>query len=416
MPEITLADLVKTSAAAAPAVQTPKAAAEELNTRITVLTPEERKQVDDLKEQIDIRDSQMLMQYGSGAKQNIAEFSGNILNNVRAKDTGYIGELMTDLVTNVQDLDFDSLNKESGILGIFQKAGAKVRKFLVQYEKLEVQVDRIEGKLEEARMEMLKDIGMFDTLYEKNLEYFKQLQIYITAGEEKIRELREQTIPSLRAEVQKSRDPMHAQLVRDFEDTVSQFEKKVHDLKTSKTIAIQTAPQIKLIQNNDKLLADKIQTAIQETIPLWKSQMVMALGLARQQETLKLQRDVTDTTNALLLRNSEILKQNTINVARETERGIVDIETLKKCAAVKDVWCIPQVKNLEDELVRACNIRNVMDLTGTRTLHDHKRAFINSSNQSQMLERNEFNIRKLWSKVPDNAFAQFGNDSEKIKK
>ena len=328
MPEITLADLVKTSAAAAPAVQTPKAAAEELNTRITVLTPEERKQVDDLKEQIDVRDSQMLMQYGSGAKQNIAEFSGNILNNVRAKDTGYIGELMTDLVTNVQDLDFDSLNKESGILGIFQKAGAKVRKFLVQYEKLEVQVDRIEGKLEEARMEMLKDIGMFDTLYEKNLEYFKQLQIYITAGEEKIRELREQTIPSLRAEVQKSRDPMHAQLVRDFEDTVSQFEKKVHDLKTSKTIAIQTAPQIKLIQNNDKLLADKIQTAIQETIPLWKSQMVMALGLARQQETLK--RDVTDTTNALLLRNSEILKQNTSNVARETERGIVDIETLKK--------------------------------------------------------------------------------------
>lgn len=330
MPEITLADLVKTSAAAAPAVQTPKAAAEELNTRITVLTPEERKQVDDLKEQIDVRDSQMLMQYGSGAKQNIAEFSGNILNNVRAKDTGYIGELMTDLVTNVQDLDFDSLNKESGILGIFQKAGAKVRKFLVQYEKLEVQVDRIEGKLEEARMEMLKDIGMFDTLYEKNLEYFKQLQIYITAGEEKIRELREQTIPSLRAEVQKSRDPMHAQLVRDFEDTVSQFEKKVHDLKTSKTIAIQTAPQIKLIQNNDKLLADKIQTAIQETIPLWKSQMVMALGLARQQEALKLQRDVTDTTNALLLRNSEILKQNTSNVARETERGIVDIETLKK--------------------------------------------------------------------------------------
>ena len=330
MPEITLADLVKTSAAAAPAVQTPKAAAEELNTRITVLTPEERKQVDDLKEQIDVRDSQMLMQYGSGAKQNIAEFSGNILNNVRAKDTGYIGELMTDLVTNVQDLDFDSLNKESGILGIFQKAGAKVRKFLVQYEKLEVQVDRIEGKLEEARMEMLKDIGMFDTLYEKNLEYFKQLQIYITAGEEKIRELREQTIPSLRAEVQKSRDPMHAQLVRDFEDTVSQFEKKVHDLKTSKTIAIQTAPQIKLIQNNDKLLADKIQTALQQTIPLRNSQMVMALGLARQQEALKLQRDVTDTTNALLLRNSEILKQNPINVARETERGIVDIETLKK--------------------------------------------------------------------------------------
>lgn len=329
MPEITLADLVKSSSVQ-PAPEVPSAAAEELNSQLAVLTPDERRQVDELKEQIDVRDSQMLMQYGSGARQNIAEFSGNILNNIRAKDTGYIGELMTDLVTNVQDLNFDSLEKDSGILGIFRKAEAKVKKFLSQYEKLEVQVDRIEGKLEEARMEMLKDIGMFDSLYQKNLDYFKQLQIYITAGDAKIKELREQTIPSLRAEAEKSGDPMHAQLVRDFEDTVTQFEKKVHDLKTSKAIAIQTAPQIRLIQNNDKLLADKIQTAIQETIPLWKSQMVMALGLYRQQETLKLQRDVTDTTNALLLKNSEILKQNTIDVAKESERGIVDIETLKK--------------------------------------------------------------------------------------
>ena len=342
MPEITLADLVKSSSVQT-APEAPATAAEELNDQLSVLTPEERRQADELKEQIDVRDSQMLMQYGSGARQNIADFSENILNNIRSKDTGYIGELMTDLVTNVQDLNFDSLEKDSGILDIFRKAEAKVKKFLAQYEKLEVQMDRIEGKLEEARMEMLKDIGMFDSLYQKNLDYFKQLQIYITAGDEKIKELREQTIPSLRAEVQKSGDPMHAQLVRDFEDTVNQFEKKVHDLKTSKTIAIQTAPlktsktiaiqtapQIRLIQNNDKLLADKIQTAVQETIPLWKSQMVMALGLYRQQEALKLQRDVTDTTNALLLKNSEILKQNTLDVAKESERGIVDIETLKK--------------------------------------------------------------------------------------
>ena len=329
MPEITLADLVKSSSVQT-APEAPATAAEELNDQLSVLTPEERRQADELKEQIDVRDSQMLMQYGSGARQNIADFSENILNNIRSKDTGYIGELMTDLVTNVQDLNFDSLEKDSGILDIFRKAEAKVKKFLAQYEKLEVQMDRIEGKLEEARMEMLKDIGMFDSLYQKNLDYFKQLQIYITAGDEKIKELREQTIPSLRAEVQKSGDPMHAQLVRDFEDTVNQFEKKVHDLKTSKTIAIQTAPQIRLIQNNDKLLADKIQTAVQETIPLWKSQMVMALGLYRQQEALKLQRDVTDTTNALLLKNSKILKQNTLDVAKESERGIVDIETLKK--------------------------------------------------------------------------------------
>ncbi len=179
-------------------------------------------------------------------------------------------------------------------------------------------------------MEMLKDIGILDSLYEKNLNYFRQLQVYITAGQEKLDELREKTIPSLRAEAEKSGDPMHAQLVRDFEDLVNQFEKKLYDLKTSKTIAIQTAPQIRLIQNNDKLLADKIQTAIQETIPLWKSQMVMALGLYRQQEALRLQRNVTETTNAMLLKNSEKLKQNTLDVAKESERGIVDIETLKK--------------------------------------------------------------------------------------
>lgn len=328
MSEITLSDLIKTSSAAAevPSETTP----EEISAQISVLTPEERRQADEIREQIDVRDSQMVMQFGAGARQNIADFSENILKNIRAKDSGYVGALMTDLVTNVEKLDFDSLEKGNGILGLFQKLEAKVKRFLAQYEKLELQVGRIEGKLEEARMEMLKDIGILDSLYEKNLNYFRQLQVYITAGQEKLDELREKTIPSLRAEAEKSGDPMHAQLVRDFEDLVNQFEKKLYDLKTSKTIAIQTVPQIRLIQNNDKLLADKIQTAIQETIPLWKSQMVMALGLYRQQEALRLQRNVTETTNAMLLKNSEKLKQNTLDVAKESERGIVDIETLKK--------------------------------------------------------------------------------------
>ena len=328
MSEITLADLMNSRDTAAP-VPSPLSA-EELSREITLLSPEDRALADEIKSQIDVRDSQMLMQYGSGAKQDIADFSGHILGSIRTKDSGYAGQLMADLVTNVESLDYDDLEKDPGIFGLFQKAGAKVRRFLAQYQKLEVNVDRIEGKLEEARMQMLKDIGMFDSLYEKNLDYFRRLQVYITAGEEKLEELREKTIPSLRAEAQQSGDPMHAQLVRDFEDSVNQFEKKVHDLKTSKTIAIQTAPQIKLIQNNDKMLADKSQTAIQETIPLWKSQMVMALGMYRQQETLKLQRSVTDTTNSLLMKNSEILKQNTIDVAKESERGLVDIEALKK--------------------------------------------------------------------------------------
>ena len=202
-----------------------------------------------------------------------------------------------------------------------------------RYETLEVQIDRIEGELDKARMELLKDIGMFDSLYEKNLEYFRELQVYIVAGEEKIQEIRTETLPSLREQAREKGDPMSAQLVTDFEDTVNRFEKKVHDLKLSKTIAIQTAPQIRLIQNNDKLLVEKIQTAVLNTIPLWKSQIVIALGLSRQQSALKMQREVSDTTNALLKKNAELLKQNTIDVAKESERGIVDIETLKKVNA-----------------------------------------------------------------------------------
>ena len=330
MAEITLSALRKQRTGAEGNTVLMEENTQKLQEQITALTDEERAKVGEIKDQIDLTDAQMLMQYGSGAKQNIADFSENILNNVRNKDTGYIGELMVGLVSSVQGLDFESLEKESGIMGIFKKAEAKVKKFMMQYEKLEMQVDKIEGKLDEARMEMLKDIGMLDTMYEKNLSYFRQLQLYIAAGEEKLKEVREQTIPALRREAEASKDPMNAQVVKDFEDTVGQFEKKLHDLKISRTIAIQTAPQIRLVQNNDKLLADKIQTAIQETIPLWKSQIVMALGLYRQQEALKLQRDITDATNQLLLKNSETLKQNTLDVARETERGIVDIATLKK--------------------------------------------------------------------------------------
>lgn len=325
MSQITLADLKRNRETA---VQEGK---EERGEKFFSL--KERARIEEIKREIDIRDSQMLMQYGSGAKQNIADFSENILRNIRAKDSGYVGELMEDLIANVEGLDFTALENQGILKNIFKRAEARVKKFLAQYEKLEVQIEKIEGKLDEARMEMLKDIGMMDAMYEKNLQYFRQLSLYIIAGEEKLLELKEETLPALLWEVKESGDPMDAQLVRDFQETVDQFEKKVYDLKTSKTIAVQTAPQIRLIQNNDKLLADKIQTAIQETIPLWKSQMVMALGLYRQKEVLKLHRNITDTTNALLLKNSEQLKQNAAQVARESQRGIVDIETLKKANA-----------------------------------------------------------------------------------
>lgn len=296
------------------------------------LSPEQLARVEEIKNSIDLTDSQAALQYGVGAQRSIAGFANNILSQVRSKDSGYVGELMSDLVIKVKDVGVDKLNEDSFTdkIPFFRIASRSLKKFMQRYEDLEVQIDRIEGELEKARMEMLKDVTMFDGLYEKNLEYYRELQIYIAAGEEKLKELREETIPRLRDQARQKGDPMSAQLVSDFEDTVNRFEKKVHDLKLSRTIAIQTAPQIRLIQNNDKLLVDKIQTAVLNTIPLWKSQIVIALGLHRQNKALKIQREVTDTTNRLLEKNSELLRQNTAETAREAERGIADLDTLKK--------------------------------------------------------------------------------------
>lgn len=299
---------------------------------IETLTPEQKRRAEEIKESIDLLDSQAAIQYGAGAQRNISGFADNILAQVRSKDGGQVGELMSELLIKVKDAGVDKLGEDGFLdrIPLFRDASRSLKKFMQRYETLEVQIDRIEGEMDKARMELLKDIGMFDSLYEKNLEYFRELQIYIAAGEEKIAETRNETLPALRAEAEAKGDPMNAQLVTDFEDTVNRFEKKVHDLKLSKMIAIQTAPQIRLIQSNDKLLVEKIQTAVLNTIPLWKSQIVIALGLNRQQGVLRMQREVTDTTNALLRKNSELLKQNTGEAARESERGIVDIETLKK--------------------------------------------------------------------------------------
>ena len=307
---------------------------ETVRTQVEELTPAQRARVEELKNSIDLMDSQAVLQYGVGAQRNISSFSDHILTQVRSKDSGYVGELMSELVLKVKDAGVDQL--EDGPLDkipFLKNASRAVKRFMQRYEKLEVQIDRIEQQLDQARMQMLKDITMFDGLYEKNLEYFRELQIYIAAGEEKLKELRETTLPQLHAEAAAKGDAMSAQVVRDFEDTVNRFEKKIHDLKLSKTVAIQTAPQIRLIQNNDKMLVDKIQTAILSTIPLWKSQIVIALGLHRQESVLKMQRSVSDATNTLLTKNAELLRQNSTEVARESERGIVDLETLKKVNA-----------------------------------------------------------------------------------
>ena len=305
--------------------------AKTVQAQVEKLTPEQMARVEEVKNGINLMDSQTMIQYGVGAQRNISNFSDNILNQVRNKDSGYVGDLMSELILKVKDAEVDRL--DDGIMSkipILRNASKTIKKFMQKYERLELQIDRIEQDLEKARMQMLKDITLFDSLYEKNMEYFQDLQIYILAGDEKLKELQQVILPRLHTEAAAKGDPMSAQAVRDFEDTVSRFEKKIYDLKLSKTIAIQTAPQIRLIQNNDKMLVDKIQTAVLSTIPLWKSQIVVALGLYRQEKVLETQKSVSDATNELLTKNAELLKQNTTGVARESERGIVDLETLKK--------------------------------------------------------------------------------------
>ncbi|WP_127058623.1 toxic anion resistance protein [Veillonella ratti] len=300
--------------------------------QIEKLTPEERKQVDEIKNSIDLVASNAITQYGMAAQDNIASFSDSILSTVKSTDHATAGKLLTDLVTQVHEFEAEQ-DGSKGVLANLPVVGSLFKKaanLKESYTTLAVQIDKIQAGLDKQKMLLMKDVAMFDGLYDKNFEYFKQLQLYIQAGEEKIQELNDKTIPNLEAQAAASDNPMAHQVVQDFKDAVIRFEKKVHDLKLSKTIAIQTAPQIRIIQNNDKILVDRIQSAIYNTIPLWKNQMVLALGLDRQQEALKMQQAVSNTTNELLKRNAELLKQNSHETAVENERAIVDIETIKQ--------------------------------------------------------------------------------------
>ena len=337
MADINLDDLLKAKRAqeGAAAAETGKevVTVEQVSAAVETLTPEEKAQIVKIKDELDLTDSTAGLSYGAPAQKRIAEFSNNVLSQVRTKDSGQVGELLQGLVTQVKGYNPEGGSSGSSFLKKIPIVGSLVEKaedVKEGYTKLSVQVDRIQGGLEQAKLKMMKDIALFDNLYEQNLEYFKNLQLYIQAGEEKLKEMQEVTLPKLRAQAQASGDPMAVQVVADFEGSVQRFEKKVHDLKVSKTIAIQTAPQIRLIQNNDKALVDRVQTAIYNTIPLWKNQMVIALGLKAQQDTLRLQQAVTNTTNELLKRNAEMLKQNTVEVAKENERSIVDIETVRE--------------------------------------------------------------------------------------
>ena len=334
--EITLDGLMKAQSQAIPPVTDLHADKQELMAviehEVATLTPEDRTKVDQIKDKIDLQDTQLLAIYGVNTQKGIAQFSDTILSEVRSKDIGAVGDLMADLMVKVRDLDISEIGNQSFLdkIPFLKNMHQSVDRYLAKYDVMESQIDKIQAQLESSRMMLLKDIGTFDKLYEKNVEYFQDLQLYIVAGEEKIQEMRQETLPALFKEAEASGESMAMQVVKDFEDTVNRFEKRVFDLKTSKTMAIQTAPQIKLIQNNDKLLVDKVTDAVNNVIPLWKSQVVIALGLNRQSQVIKMQQEISNTTNELLERNAKNLRQNTIATAKEAERSTIDVETLKK--------------------------------------------------------------------------------------
>lgn len=294
------------------------------------LTKEEKKAIDEFNKKIDINDSTQILQYGVQAQTKISEFSDSVLENVRTKNTGEVGELLSDLVSQIKSFDGDISGKK-GLLGkLFSSAKKEVDYIIAKYSKIEKNVDTIEKSLEKDKIQMLKDITIFDSMYEKNLEYFKELSLYIIAGDKKIDELNNTVLPELRNKAEKSNDQLDAQAVNDMENLINRFEKKIYDLKTTRVISIQMAPQIRLLQNNEAELVEKIQSSITNTIPLWKNQMVLALGISNAKKALKNQQEVSKLTNEMLKKNSETLKQGSIEIAEESEKAIVDVETLQK--------------------------------------------------------------------------------------
>ena len=292
------------------------------------LTPEEQKVVDDFAEKIDITSSALVMQYGSGAQKKIANFSDTALANVRTKDLGEVGDEIANLVVELKS--FDAGEEEKGFLGFFKKQANRLDGMKARYDKAEVNVNKIASSLEGHQVQLMKDIVMLDKLYETNLAYHKELSMYILAGKKRLKRERETTLEELKAKAQRSGLPEDAQAANDFAQQCDSFEKKLHDLELTRMVSVQMSPQIRLVQNNNRLMAEKIQSTIVNTIPLWKSQMVLALGVAHSADAVRAQREVTDMTNELLRKNAEKLKMSTIETARESERGIVDMETLRQ--------------------------------------------------------------------------------------
>ncbi|AGF58461.1 uncharacterized protein YaaN involved in tellurite resistance [Clostridium saccharoperbutylacetonicum] len=291
------------------------------------LTEEEKKMVDEFVEKIDVTNSNSILQYGVGSQKKIADFSETALNNVKTKDLGEVGDMLTNVVCELKS--FESIEEKKGFLGLFKKTSEKLTQMKAKYDKVEGNINKICGMLETHQIQLLKDIAMLDKMYEINKTYFKELSMYILAGKKKLQKLENEELPILVERAKLSGLPEDAQSTNDFVALCNRFEKKIHDLELTRMISLQMAPQIRLVQNNDSLMSEKIQSTIVNTIPLWKSQIVLALGVAHSNNAAKVQNEVTNMTNELLRKNAETLKMSTIQTAKESERGIVDIETLR---------------------------------------------------------------------------------------
>ncbi len=310
-----------------PAEQEKKAPAPEAGPDMSMLSEAEQNAVRAFAEQIDLTDANQVIQYGAAAQKNIADFSESALEKVKTKDMGELGDMVASLLVELKTCD--EPEKKKGLAGLFQKAEISAETMRAKYAVAEVNVDRISGELEKHQLKLMKDVAVMDQMYEKNLSYFKELTMYILAGKQRLEQERATTLAALREKAAQSGLPEDAQAANDFENKCIRFEKKLHDLELTRVISLQTAPQIRMIQNNDALMIEKIQTSIMNTIPLWKNQLVLTLGIENSRRAMEAQRKVTDVTNQLLQKNADMLKMATVETARESERGIVDIETLQ---------------------------------------------------------------------------------------
>ena len=347
IPSLTLEPNAAAAVEDAPAPQAVKEDIPVEKPELSKLSPAEQAAVKEFAEKIDILNTEQVMNYGSAAQKNITEFSDAALNSVRTKDLGQVGDMLSDLVIELKGLNFEPEEKK-GFLGLFKKTSQNIASLKAQYDKAEVNVDKIVESLEKHEITLMKDISMMDKMYERNQEYLKELTMYILAGKIKIEHLRNVELPEVQAKARESGLPEDAQAANDFANMIGRFEKKIHDLELTRTISIQMSPQIRMIQNNDTLMAEKIRSSIVNTIPLWKSQMVMALSLHHSEQAMKAQREVTDVTNELLTKNAQALHQGSVSIAREAERGIVDLETLKKTNQ-ELIATLDEVRQIQDD-------------------------------------------------------------------